>query len=276
MKKLILRTVGKFINITAILFPKWNGAYCFNLLCKVKRVGISEKGRQFFDEGETVFLDADGHSAVLHQWGVGKKKILLLHGWLSNSQRWNTYVAQLDLNEYQVFALDAPGHGMAKGNHLNLEIYRKALMQSMERIGPIDTLVCHSFGSLVGGYAYLYNANIPVKSFVIMGSPSGIDAIFTYSKTALGLSAKAIANLELKINSVLKLPHYTISMSQFFQKVERPVLVIHEVSDRITPIEPIRMASEKRKEIRTFFTQGQDHNLKGEETLNRVIQFIKE
>jgi len=276
MKKLVVKMVGGFINVTAVLFPKWNGQYSFNLLCKVKRVGISEKGRQFLDEGKTTFLDIDGHSAALHQWGNGEKKVLLLHGWLSNSQRWNPYVSQLDLNEYQVFALDAPGHGMAKGNHMNVEIYRNALEQSIQKIGPIDTLVCHSLGSLVGGYAYLHNREIPVKRFVIMASPSGMDAIFVYFRTTLGLTTKAIANLELKINSVLKLPHETISLAHFFQKVDQPVLVVHEVLDRITPFEPIRIASEKRKEITTFFTEGQDHNLKGEETVNRVIEFIKE
>lgn len=276
MKKLIVKSIGSFINVTAVLFPKWNGEYSFNLLCKVKRVGISEKGKQFLEKGKTTFLDVDGHSAALHQWGSGEKKLLLLHGWLSNSQRWHPYVSQLDLNEYQVFALDAPGHGMAKGNHMNVEIYRNALEQSVREIGSIDTLVCHSLGSLVGGYAYLNNREIPIKRFVIMGSPSGMDAIFTYFKSTLGLSGKAIANLGRKINSVLKLPHETISLAHFFQKVNQPVLVVHEVLDRITPFEPIRVASEKRKQISTFFTQGQDHNLNGEEIVNRVIQFIKE
>ncbi|MBL4662848.1 MAG: alpha/beta hydrolase [Flavobacteriaceae bacterium] len=276
MKKLVVKIMGGFINVTAVLFPKWNAEYSFKLLCKVKRVGISENGRRFLEEAETTFLDIDGHSAALHQWGIGDKKVLLLHGWLSNSQRWKPYVSQLDLNEYQVFALDAPGHGMAEGNHLNVEIYRKALELSIKKIGAIDSLVCHSLGSLVGGYAYLHNREIPIKRFVIMGSPSGMDAIFVYFRTILGLSTKAILNLERKINSVLKLPHESISLAHFFQKVNQPVLVIHDMSDKVTPFEPIRVASEKGTEITTFFTSGQDHNLKGEDTVNRVIQFIKE
>jgi esterase/lipase len=221
------------------------------------------------------FLDIDGHSAVLHQWGTGPKKVLFLHGWMSNSQRWLPYANQLDKNDYTIYALDAPGHGMAKGNHLNVEIYRNALEQSLAIIGSIDTLVCHSLGSLVGGYAYLNRNEIPVKRFVIMGSPSGMDAIFVYFEQLLGLSKRAIENLEGKINSVLKLPHKEISQVQFFQRVNQPLLVIHEKSDRITPFEPIRLASEGNKSIETFFTQGQDHNLKGPDTVARVIQFIK-
>ncbi len=275
MKRLIIKVMGGFINITAVWFPKWNAEYSFNLLCKVKRVGISEKGKAFLEKSDTAFLNVDGHSAALHKWGSGPKKILFLHGWMSNSQRWLPYAKQLEEDEYTVYALDAPGHGMAKGNHLNVEIYRNALEQSLSIIGSIDTLVCHSLGSLVGSYAYLHSKDIPVKSFVIMGSPSGMDAIFVYFREMLGLSKRAISNLETKINSVLKIHHSEISIAHFFQQVKQPLLVVHEKNDKITPFEPIQRAAEGQALIQTFFTQGQDHNLKGVDTVDKVIQFIK-
>lgn len=276
MKKIVIRILGGFINTTAVLFPKWNAEYTFRLLCKVKRAPISEKGKQFLDAGTPSFFKIDDHSAVLHQWGTGSKKVLFLHGWMSNSQRWGPYADRLDLNEHTVYALDAPGHGMADGNYLNVEVYRRALVHVIQKIGLVDTLVCHSLGSLVGSYAYLYNRNLPVQKFVIMGSPSGMDAIFTYFEDLVGLSKKALMNLEAKIDSVLQLPHGEVELRHFFRKVHQPVLVVHEVTDRITPIEPIKRASEEKIEITTFFTRGQDHNLKGSETIEKVIQFIKD
>jgi len=275
MKKFITRSIGGFINMSAVLFPKWNGKFLFNLLCKVKRVGISEEGVAFFAKGETTFLKVGNHESALHKWGNGPKKLLFLHGWLSNSQRWMPYVEELDLNEYSIYALDAPGHGMAEGNYLNIEIYRKAVVQATEIIGEVDTLLCHSLGSLVGSYAYLAQNELPVNKYVIMGSPSGMDAIFLYFREMLGLSKKALINLEVKINSVLQLPHEKVSLAHFFQKIERPVLVVHEISDKIAPFDPIKKASEAYRRLETFFVSGQDHNLKGEETLARVIQFIK-
>jgi len=285
MKQLVITVLSGFINVTAVLFPKWNAEYLFDLLCKVKRVGISEKGRIFLEKGQTQYLDIDGFSAALHKWGSGDKNLLFLHGWMSNSQRWAPYVEQLDLNEYTVYALDAPGHGMARGNRLNLEVYRKAMVQSIDLIGEVETLVCHSLGSLVGSYGYLHNEKIAINRFIIMGAPSGVDAIFIYFKDLVGLSKKAMQNLEVKINEVLQLPHNEIGIAQFIEKVERPVLVVHERTDRITPFEPIRVASEwasngsphpkrNQKQIATFFTEGQDHNLKSTETVDRVLQFI--
>lgn len=276
MKRLVLKSIGSFVNTTARLFPKWNANFAFHLLCKVENIGIAKKHSHFFAKAQTVYLDIDGHSAALHQWGRGQKKVLFLHGWKSNSQRWFPYVSQLDLDEYTLYALDAPGHGFAKGKHLNIEIYRQALDQSAVVMGRIDTLVCHSLGSLVGSYAFLQNKSIPIERFVIMASPSGMDAIFIYFKSLLGLSKMAMQNLESKINTILKMPHSDISLANFFREVQKPVLVVHEVSDSVTPFDHIRVASEGNKRVETFFTTGQDHNLKGKETLEKVLQFIKQ
>ena len=205
MKNLVFKSIGYFINLASVLFPKWSSNYAFNLLCKVKRVGISKKGQDFFDSGTTTQLTAKGNSVVLHTWGTGDKDIIFLHGWMSNAQRWLPYAKKLDHSQFTIHALDLPGHGMATGNSLNLEMCRDALSQTLERVGKVDTVVCHSLGSLVAAYTYLHNPSISVEKFVIMGSPSGMDAIFTYFESMLGLSRKAVRNLGKKINSILVL-----------------------------------------------------------------------
>jgi len=276
MKKIILKAIGNTINIGAILLPKWSARYAFNLLCKVKRVGISTKGEAFFEKGTTAHLDAKGHSAVIHTWGTGDRHVIFLHGWMSNSQRWLPYAKQLDHSQFTLHAIDLPGHGMATGDSLNLEICRDALAQTLQRVGKVDTVVGHSLGSLVAAYTYLYDPNIVVKKFVIMGSPSGMDAIFVYFEQMLRLSNKAVNNLGKKINSILKMPHTDVTLAHFFQKVTQPVLLVHERTDRITPFQPIASAAGNKKNIQQFITEDQDHNLKGQEVVNKVIQFIKD
>lgn len=276
MKKILIRSTGAFINLTAPLFPSWNGKFTFDLLCRVRHVGFTPKGKEFIGEAHTVFLDVDGQFAALHKWGNGPKKLLFMHGWLSNSQRWLPYVNQLNLNQFTVYALDAPGHGMAKGNYLNLEIYRAAYSAAITHIGEVDTVACHSLGSLVSGYGFLVDEKLPVGRYVIMGTPSGVDALFVYFENILGLSKKAISNLEQKINSVLQLPHNEISIEHFFRKVEKPVLVVHDQGDTITPFEPVKLAARSNRSLNTHFVSGQDHNLRSKETVDKVLEFITE
>jgi hypothetical protein len=126
----------------------------------------------------------------------------------------------------------------------------------------------------VAAYTYLHNPSISVEKFVIMGSPSGMDAIFTYFESMLGLSRKAVRNLGKKINSILVLPHTEVTLNRFFQKASQPILVVHERTDKITPFQPIERAIQDQQNIEQYITEDQDHNLKGQDVVNKVIQFI--
>ncbi|MDX1463286.1 MAG: alpha/beta hydrolase [Marinirhabdus sp.] len=274
MRKLIVKFLGVCLNVTAPIVPKWNGKVAFKLLCRVRRVGISARGKQFLATARSEYMDIDGAPAVLHRWGKGSKSILFLHGWMSNSQRWQPYIDQVDLEEYTVYALDAPGHGMAKGNQLTIEMYRKAVVRTIENSGTIDALVCHSLGSLVGAYAFLHNTSIPIKKYVIMGAPSGMDAIFAYFQELLGLSSATISNLDRVVNRVLKVPHQEITMGNFFTKVTHPVLVVHDKSDVITPHLPIAEALDLNAKVQRYITNGLKHDLKSDAVFKTVLAFI--
>lgn len=274
MKNIILKLIGGFINFTALLFPKWNRNNSFKILSKVQRAGISEKGKAFLSTAAQTFFEVEGHSSVLYKWGTGTKKVLFLHGWMSNSQRWMPYQEKLDLTKHTVYALDAPGHGLSKTNLLNLEIYRQAINEAMNAIGAIDTIVCHSFSNTALTYTYLVNPKVDIKQFVVMGAPSGMDAIFQYFVEMLGLSKGAIKILDDKINEILKIPHQEILVKNLLHKAPQQKLVIHDKADTITPFAPIKAAINDNPTIKTLITSGLKHDLKGEEVYTRVIDFI--
>jgi pimeloyl-ACP methyl ester carboxylesterase len=274
MGKLIPKIIGGLLNILTPIFPKFTRNKAFNLLSRVKRVPISEEGQIFFSKGETHWLKVASYKTALHKWGNGPKKVLFMHGWMSHSQRWKLYVESMDPNKFTCYALDAPGHGASEGNFLNLEIYREAYEETLKFTGPVDVLVSHSFGNLVAAYQFLYEPELPVASYVIMGSPSGMDAIFKYFEDILGVSTRMLRNLSIKINEVLKLPIDEISMRNFFEQLDKPALLIHEESDRITPIAPIKVAASEVKNMETHYTNGLDHTLKSPEILDRVNIFI--
>ena len=277
MKKLLTKLTGKYINATAPLFPKMNREQAFKLLCRVQPVPISKEGYDFFDTAETSYIEVPQASIAVHKWGNGPKRILFLHGWMSHSKRWKPYVDRLDTSEYTIYSIDAPAHGLSKGKMMNIEMYRKATENLILKIGGVDHLVCHSLGSLVGAYTFLANKEIPVKNYVIMGAPSGMNAIYGFFKDTLQLSNRAIDNLGIKVDNVLKVPAAKLTMKNFFEEAEKPVFVIHEASDNVTPISEIKKALQTtNKNIQTWFTTGQDHNLTETETVETIIKHITE
>jgi len=277
MKKLLTKLTGKYLNATASLFPKLNREQAFKLLCKVQPVPISKEGHEFFETAETSYIEVPQASIAVHKWGNGPKKILFLHGWMSHSKRWQPYIDKLDTSKYTIYSLDAPAHGLSKGNSMNIEMYRQATEDIIIEIGGVDHLICHSLGSLVGAYTFLANKEISVKNYVIMGAPSGMDSIYGFFRDALQLSTKTIDNLGIKVDSVLKIPASKLTMARFFIEVNRPVFVVHEKSDKITPISEIKKAIQATdKHIETWFTTGQDHNLSEAETVETIIHYITE
>lgn len=275
MKKLITKFISIYVNSTATLFPDYNSKLIFKLICHVQRIPISKQAIAFFEEGNTTMLETSHKPVALHKWGNGSKNILFLHGWRSNSKQWLPYVDQLNLEEFTIYALDAPGHGLSEGNHLNLELYRQCIEKSIKYIGDVQTVVSHSLGSLAVSYTYLHNPKINIDSFIITGSPGAMQDILEYAKNLLSLSRKANRNLKKKIDGILHMPIENITLEEFFSKVNKPLLVIHEKSDVVTPLAVIEKALQNKNYIQRLFTNGQDHMLKGEETIESTIQFIK-
>ncbi len=274
MKKIIIKSVGFFLNTTALIAPAWSANYAFNLLGKVHRGGISEKGKAFFQQATQHSISLKQHAGVLHQWGDGPKKILFLHGWESNSQRWLPYYNLLEKERYTVYALDAPGHGMSPGGQLNIEIFRQAIEAAILHIGSVDTVIGHSLSNTAMGYSYLMNNSVPVNKFIVMGAASGMDAVFSYFKEILGLSNGCVRNLSMKVNTVLKIPHKEVTLSNFLEKVTQPILVIHDENDAVTPFEPIKKVLSKNPKIASFITTGLKHDLKDDTVYKKVIAFI--
>ncbi|EDM44385.1 probable hydrolase [unidentified eubacterium SCB49] len=275
MNNLFLKAVGALINFTAIFLPKWNANNSFKILSKVKRAGISESGMVFLNKAEQTHFECEGQSSVLYKWGNGPKNVLFLHGWMSNSQRWLPYYEKLDKTKYTMYALDAPGHGKSKTDYLNLEMYRQAINVALSKIGAIDTVICHSFSNTALTYTYLENPEIDIKKFIVMGSPTGMGAIFVFFKEKLGLSKKSLQILSKKVNQILHKPYQDILVKNLLKQAPQQKLVIHDKGDRITPFAPIKEAIENTLGLETLITTGLKHDLKSEEVYNKVINFIE-
>lgn len=276
MKQFIPKFIGFLFNIFTIVAPKTTRRFAFHFFGRVKKVAISQEGHYFFERGRTHWLTVSGIKTALHQWGGGPIKVLFVHGWMSNSQRWQSFVDSLDPEKFTAYALDAPAHGASSGNTLNLELFRKAYEETLRVTGKIDTVVCHSFGNLAVIYQFLLDPDVPVKSYIMMGSPSGIDTIMTYFEDVFGASQAMLKNLSIRIKEVFKVPFMSISVKEFIKSSNSPILVIHEEHDLITPIGPIKEAVAGGSSVETFYTSGLNHTLKDERVIERAKSFILE
>jgi esterase/lipase len=264
------------LNSTAGLFPKWNGSYAFNLMCKVKRTHKEDAPNFFLDNAIETKLHVDGFEATLYQCGTGPKKLLFLHGWKSHSARWEPLVALLDLKEYTCYAMDAPAHGRSVGDSIHLEIYRKFVVNTIKTLGEVHSIVAHSLGGLVTAYAFLEDPKLPVNKFIITGAPAGMQSIYDFFLRMVKLKPKVIENMDDYISKeITTIPALEIRMDSFFKSVDRPTLVIHDNDDRICSIEPIKTGVTANSAVETFFTSGFGHDLDSEMVYQRILKFLE-
>lgn len=263
-----------FFNSTTFL-SSFNGSIAFWLLCQVKRTPLSPKGIAFLEKSIQEKITIDGYEATLYTFGSGEKSLIFLHGWTSNSQRWEAYIKRIDFNTYTCYLVDAPGHGQSSGKYLNLEIYRKFFVYLVNKIQKVDTVIGHSIGSLVIGYAHLVEPKLPIKKIVITGSPRGMEAIYDFFIKSMSINQKVIDNMDAFIsNKITKIPARDIKMDAFFELTKKSILVIHDSEDRICPLGPIKKATLSKNNVNTLFTTGFGHNLKSSQVHVAVHNFI--
>ncbi|AZQ43036.1 alpha/beta fold hydrolase [Nonlabens ponticola] len=272
MKKIL----SYFLNSSAFIAARWNGSFAFRLLCRVKRTNIDKSPNKFLDQASSRVLQDGDYRATLYTLGSGDRPILLLHGWKSYSARWEQLINMLDLEKYTIYAIDAPAHGRSPGDSLNIEIYRRFMVQAIEDIGKLHAVIAHSLGGLVTAYAYLDNPQLAVDRFVITGAPAGMQSIYDFFKRVVGLNQKVIDNMNQHIaENVTKIPPLDITLARFFTAIDKPVLVIHDETDRVCPIGYIKDAIPQGK-IHAYYTKGLGHDLQDETVYERTKQFLED
>src|SRR3954469_7653637 len=147
MKKIIANLAGLYLNILALIAPEAAGKKGFYLFSSPFPSKVLDHQRKYLETAEKSTFLCDGNTIRVYRWGTGDKKILFLHGWQSHSFRWKNYIEALPKDKFTIYALDAPGHGLSGGKHMNIPIYSDVIETFIYLIQPIDTIVSHSIGS---------------------------------------------------------------------------------------------------------------------------------
>lgn len=87
---------------------------------------------------------------VLHRFAPQKnskgKKVLITHGWISRAAYMARLIQALHQQGYEVYALDFPAHGEAKGLQLPWTDAVAILKDTINQYGPFYAVIGHSFG----------------------------------------------------------------------------------------------------------------------------------
>ncbi|MBV9508872.1 MAG: alpha/beta fold hydrolase, partial [Caulobacteraceae bacterium] len=107
--------------------------------------------RQLAD-AEDLEVDTPFGSVMAWRLGAGPAT-LLVHGWEDDNALWGPLIGACAEMFRAVVVLDLPGHGFSQAESCTVETAGEAILAVAEALGPIDSIVGHSFGCSAATYA---------------------------------------------------------------------------------------------------------------------------
>jgi pimeloyl-ACP methyl ester carboxylesterase len=118
--------------------------------------------------GEDVEVDTPHGPVMAWRLGVGPAS-LLVHGWEDDNALWSPLIDACEKLGRAVVAFDLPGHGWSPAESHSLEAAGEAVLAVARALGPIDSIVGHSFGCAASIYALGHGLDAPRA--VMIASP---------------------------------------------------------------------------------------------------------
>jgi pimeloyl-ACP methyl ester carboxylesterase len=273
-KKILIFSIGLYLNVLAWIAPRKAGKKGFFFFCRPRRRPVKPHHLEFLDTSEKFTIEYAGKKVQGYRWGTGEKKILLLHGWESHSYWWKSIVDSLSKEQYSLYSIDAPGHGLSEGSYANIPHYSGLIEQLVLRHGKIHAILGHSLGAFSGVYTIHRLPQLPISKMVVMASPGEAKEFFSYLRNVLGLSGRSIKVIgDYFVEKLGHGPDY-FSLKEFASTLTLPGLIIHDTEDKEAPYSHAFEAHKNWKNSEMITTTGLGHNLKSNELIEKVKQFV--
>lgn len=222
-------------------------------------------------EAKAGWMQAVGLPIRTWRWsGVGKR-ILLAHGWESNSLRWVPWLEMLQESGYEIIAIDAPAHGNSGGNRFSAVLYAEVLKEAVKQFEP-EVLVGHSAGGIAGVYLHSHLGESKLKKLIILAVPSELSELTRIYQQLLGFNDRVMDALDRQFIARYGSSIGTFSVKEFAKKLQLPGLIVHDKTDVIAPYQAMIETHENWRGSRLFLTEGLGHSLAS----RKVIEVVRE
>lgn len=290
-----LKVIRLALSGVAKISPDAAGRAAFRLFATTPgRKPRTAKERELFARSEgwmrqaqCVELSFSGGTAVAHRF-VARPceaftgRVLVVHGWGSQTAYLSALTEGLVAAGHEVVALDLPGHGASRGRTLTLPMAVRAIDAAWERFGGFDYFCGHSFGGAslacaASGLVPSVPAHRP-RRLVTIGSPSEMTWLFKDLGRYLKLDAKAQVALESHVERIAGAPLSAFDAANGAGRLNVPMLVIHAEDDKEVPAMHARRYAASGPNVTLEWANGLGHRriVSAEPVIDRIVGFFAE
>ena len=277
MKKIIYEIVKSFysnyLNTAALISPQFAARQALKLFKTPRPRKLTDSELDFINAAALEKIPFPEHEIAVYNWPSEGPRILLVHGWESNSARWRLFIKMLQEMNFNIYALDAPAHGLSTGKYFTPLDYAHAMDQIVMKY-KIEKIFAHS----VGAYATIMYASLMAVpehlNYLILKAPTGsfrrtTETYFNLLNFSSRLRKAYIELIESTYNRTIS----EFASFNLIKNVNIPGTLIHDKNDRILPIEDSHLIDRSWSKGEFIITEGFGHrmNQKGVITIVKGI-----
>ncbi|WP_019039002.1 alpha/beta fold hydrolase [Psychroflexus tropicus] len=273
VQKYAPRVIGFRLNSIFLIQPEKAIRKAYRLFSSPRKGKVKPEQETFLNKAKTTSIEHNSKKIQTYHWKGDGKTVVLIHGWDSNSFRWKELIEDLQKEDFNIIAFDAPAHGYSDGQLLNVPLYSKCLDRILKLYRP-DFLVGHSVGAMTVIYNQYLKHSTFLEKIVLLGAPSEMSRIMKDYKQILRLSDKFMNALEEFFKEKFGYNFNEFSIAEFSKTIQHKALIVHDQYDKIAPAEEAKAIHKHLKNSTLKLTEGAGHSLNKSEIRNDIIEFL--
>jgi len=272
---LLTKSIGFGLNVLSYLQRERASQIAYQLFSKPRKGKLVKENLPYFLQNIPLQrLSVEAEHVETYIWKGNKNVILLVHGWESNTSRWEKLLPYLQQAGSTIVALDAPGHGLSGGTEFNVVKYATYIQTVVREFKP-SVLIGHSIGGAACIYFQSQYRNEHIQKMVILGAPADYDIIVENYVNLLRLNNRMKNLLHTKFSEKLNAEINQFSMATFAKEIEIPGLIIHDVDDEIVKFAEGQKISNAWQNTELIQTKGLGHSLHDQNVYEKIVDFLK-
>ncbi|WP_223033027.1 alpha/beta fold hydrolase [Hanstruepera marina] len=271
--KIITKLIGFLVNIVSLFSKRTAGKIALYLFTTPRRGRINEKQSDFLGTAFREEIDYKDTSIMTYRWLGNRKTILLVHGWESNSARWQPLIDQLKKHHYSIIALDAPAHGRSGSKRFTAIQYAEFIQVVSKKFSP-DIIIGHSAGGMASAiYQSKYSAH-KKENLILLGTPSEFTDVLNRYFKMMSYNNRVIDGVYRLIKEQFNADPSEFSTAKLLKSMTSKGLIIHDKNDNIIPYSDALIINQSYKHSNLITTNGFGHSLNNNQVYKSIHEFI--
>ena len=166
---------------------------------------------------------------------TGRPVTLAVHGWEDDNCLWGPFIERCAEIGRGVVAFDLPGHGFSQAEAAMPVAAAAAVRAVAEAMGPIDSIIAHSFGGMASVIALA--EGLSVERVVTIASGAHDGKVWADRFADRGVPREVIDRAHVLHEAMTGQAGFAPSITGLLPKMTAKALIVHSTDDEVVSIE---------------------------------------